>query len=100
MYNFQLRLLTKYINKMTEQRQKLLDEFNEWFDTNPNKRIMAAQCANIAEKYAAEQLKLYDVSQQREQLIAKIKLIDLGYIQKTGQQERLIDGILQAINCG
>lgn len=47
---------------MTEQRQKLIDEFNKWFDTNPNKGIMAAQCANIAEKYAAEQLKLYDIS--------------------------------------
>jgi len=53
---------------MTEQRQKLLDEFNAWFATKPNKRIMAAECANIAEKYAAEQLKLYGVGKQSELL--------------------------------
>jgi hypothetical protein len=47
---------------MTEQRQKLIDRFQRWLDTNPRKQIIAAQCANIAEEYADEQLKLYGVS--------------------------------------
>lgn len=39
---------------MTEQRKKLIDRFQRWLDTNPNKRIVASQCANIAEDYAKE----------------------------------------------
>ena len=46
---------------MTEQRRKLLEEFDQWFNSKPNKRIMAAECANIAERYAAEQLLLHNV---------------------------------------
>ena len=51
---------------MTEQRQDLINRFQKWLDTNPRKEIIAAQCANIAEKYAAEQLKLYGVVVQDE----------------------------------
>jgi predicted DNA-binding protein (UPF0251 family) len=65
-----------------------------------------AQAVRLIEQYGywkeeqAKQLSIHGVSQQRELLIAKIKQIDLCYIQNTRQQERLIDGILQAINCG
>ena len=55
---------------MTEQRQKLLDRFDKWLDSKPRKQIISAQCANIAEEYAEEQLRLRDVSQQRELLEA------------------------------
>jgi len=47
---------------MTEQRQKLIDEFQKWLNTKPRKQIIAAECANIAEKYSSEQLKLHGVS--------------------------------------
>jgi hypothetical protein len=53
---------------MTEERRKLIDRFQRWLDTNPRKQIIAAECANIAEKYADEQLRLHNVSQQRELL--------------------------------
>jgi len=53
---------------MTEQRQKLLDRFDKWLDSKPRKQIISAQCANIAEEYAEEQLRLHIVSQQRELL--------------------------------
>jgi hypothetical protein len=46
---------------MTEERRKLIDRFQRWLDTNPNKRIIAAECANIAEEYADEQLRLHGV---------------------------------------
>ena len=55
---------------MTEQRQKLLDRFDKWLDSKPRKQIISAQCANIAEEYAEEQLRLHNVSQQRELLVA------------------------------
>jgi len=47
---------------MTEQRQKLLDRFDKWLDSKPRKQIISAQCANIAEEYAEEQLRLHGVS--------------------------------------
>jgi hypothetical protein len=47
---------------MTEQRQKLLDRFDKWLDSKPRKQIISAQCANIAEEYAEEQLRLHIVS--------------------------------------
>lgn len=46
---------------MTEKRQKLLDRFDKWLNTNPHKQIISAECANIAEDYANEQLRLYSV---------------------------------------
>ena len=55
---------------MTEQRQKLIDRFQRWLDTNPRKQIIAAECATIAEEYAKEQLLLCGVSNRRELLIA------------------------------
>lgn len=58
---------------MTEDRQKLIDRFQQWLDTNPNERLIAYQCATIAEQYAKEQiakLNKHDVSNRREQLIA------------------------------
>jgi len=54
---------------MTEQRQKLLDRFDKWLDSKPRKQIISAQCANIAEEYAEEQLRLHVVSQHRELLL-------------------------------
>tara|TARA_R110000822_G_scaffold90138_1_gene208578 strand:+ start:219 stop:380 length:162 start_codon:yes stop_codon:yes gene_type:complete len=48
---------------MTEQRQKLLDRFDKWLDSKPRKQIISAQCANIAEEYAEEQLRLHGVGQ-------------------------------------
>lgn len=47
---------------MTERRQKLLDRFDKWLDSKPRKQIISAQCANIAEEYAEERLRLYGVS--------------------------------------
>jgi dsDNA-binding SOS-regulon protein len=58
---------------MTEQRQKLLDRFDKWLDSKPRKQIISAQCANIAEEYAEEQLRLHNVSQQRELLLQAFK---------------------------
>ena len=46
---------------MTEQIQKLLDRFDKWLDSKPRKQIISAQCANIAEEYAEEQLRLHGV---------------------------------------
>jgi len=63
---------------MTEQRQKLLDRFDKWLDSKPRKQIISAQCANIAEEYAEEQLRLHVVSQQRELLIDFSKKIMFG----------------------
>lgn len=53
---------------MTEQRQKLLDRFDKWLGSKPRKKIISAQCANIAEEYAEEQLRLHGVGWQSEQL--------------------------------
>ena len=54
---------------MTEQRQKLLDRFDKWLDSKPRKQIISAQCANIAEDYAKEQLRLHGVVGRSEQLL-------------------------------
>lgn len=37
-------------------RKELIQKFQKWLDTNPNKRIIAAVCASIAEDYHQEQL--------------------------------------------
>jgi hypothetical protein len=37
---------------MSEERKELIQRFEKWLATNPNPRIIAAQCANIAEDYA------------------------------------------------
>lgn len=39
-----------------QDRKELRQKFQRWLDTNPNKRIIAAQCAIIAEDYHQEQL--------------------------------------------
>ena len=65
---------------MTEQRQKLLDRFDKWLDSKPRKQIISAQCANIAEEYAEEQLRLHGVSHQRELL----KIIFDKHLEETG----------------
>jgi hypothetical protein len=54
---------------MTEQRKKLIEQFQRWLDTNPNKAIIAAQCANIAEQYHKEQLMLADVDGRSRHLL-------------------------------
>jgi hypothetical protein len=59
---------------MTEDRQALIDKFQSWLDTEPNKKIIAAECATIAQKYA-EQLLIQRVSQQRELLEAYTKQV-------------------------
>lgn len=41
---------------MTKQRQDLIDKFQQWLDTNPNKNLIASQCANIADDYANQLL--------------------------------------------
>ena len=38
---------------MTQERKDLMDRFQKWLDTNPLKSIIAAECTNIAEEYAA-----------------------------------------------
>ena len=45
---------------MTEERQELIDRFQNWLNTKPRKGIIASGCANIAEKYAEEQLNICD----------------------------------------
>ena len=65
---------------MTEQRQKLLDRFDKWLDSKPRKQIISTQCANIAEEYAEEQLRLHGVSHQRELL----KIIFDKHLEETG----------------
>jgi len=37
---------------ITKERQNLINRFQKWFDTNPNPKLLASQCANIAESYA------------------------------------------------
>lgn len=57
---------------MTEERQQLIAIFQKWLDTNPRKEIIAAQCANIAEKYAemkVKKLSLGVVAGRSEQLV-------------------------------
>jgi hypothetical protein len=51
---------------MTDQRKKLIERFQRWLDTNPHKKIIAAECANIAEQYHKEQLMLGGVVGQSE----------------------------------
>lgn len=41
---------------MTEQRKKLLERFDRFLKSEPRKEIIAAECANIAEEYAREQI--------------------------------------------
>ena len=41
---------------MTEERKELIQQFEKWLATNPNPRIIAAQCANIAEDYAEKKI--------------------------------------------
>lgn len=36
---------------MTKEREELINRFQRWLDTNPNPRLIAAECANIAEQY-------------------------------------------------
>jgi len=85
---------------MTEQRQKLLDRFDKWLDSKPRKQIISAQCANIAEEYAEEQLRLHDVSQQRELLKSFCKYIDLESIANPDDIEVDIENHLKVFNCG
>tara|TARA_R110000803_G_scaffold70704_2_gene133676 strand:+ start:3561 stop:3950 length:390 start_codon:yes stop_codon:yes gene_type:complete len=37
---------------MRKDREELIQRFEKWLATNPNPRIIADQCANIAEEYA------------------------------------------------
>lgn len=82
---------------MTEQRQALINRFQKWLDTNPRKQIIAAECANIAEKYAEEQLKLHCVSQQRELLNALADKFNESTHTYVGQP--MIEETLKAFNC-
>ena len=36
---------------MTAERQKLIDKFQQWLDTNRRKELIASECANITEAY-------------------------------------------------
>lgn len=49
---------------MTEKRQKLIDRFQQWLDTNPSKGLIAAQCATIAEEYHLEESSKDSISEQ------------------------------------
>lgn len=51
---------------MTRERKELIQEFDKWFATNPNPSITAAQCANIAEKYAESKIKKLAIPVVRE----------------------------------
>lgn len=42
---------------MSKDREELIQRFEKWLATNPNPRIIAAQCANIAEDYAEKMSK-------------------------------------------
>ena len=84
---------------MTEQRQKLLDRFDKWLDSKPRKQIISAQCANIAEEYAEEQLRLHVVSQQRELLLDFWMNLPKTHKHK-GVAEHYIDNYLKSNNCG
>ena len=83
---------------MTEQRQKLLDRFDKWLDSKPRKQIISAQCANIAEEYAEEQLLLHNVSQQRELLLAYHRYLTEEL--SLDLHEVWVDEHLKANNCG
>ena len=45
---------------MTEERKKLIERFELWFSTNPNRSVLSSQCANIAEEYAREKMDEYN----------------------------------------
>ena len=53
---------------MTKEKQELIDRFNQLIETNPNKSILAAQCATIAKQYHSKQLALCSVSKPIELL--------------------------------
>jgi hypothetical protein len=42
--------------KMSEERKELIQKFEKWLATNPSPRIIASQCANIAEDYAEKKI--------------------------------------------
>lgn len=46
----------KLTPEQLEKRYELIDRFNKWFSVNPNKSIVAAQCATIAQEYAAKEI--------------------------------------------
>lgn len=46
----------KTLSQKRQDRRELIQKFQKWLDTNPNKRIIASQCATIAEEYHQEQL--------------------------------------------
>lgn len=84
-------------------REELINKFQKWLDTNPRKQIIAAECANIAEKYASErekQLRISRVSQQRELLLAyeKSKCPNTFWMSE-GEATNSINDFL-ANNCG
>jgi len=51
---------------MTEERKELIQQFEKWLATNPNPRITAAQCANIAEDYAEKKINEIKLNQNKE----------------------------------
>ena len=52
---------------MTEERKELIQQFEKWLATNPNPRIIAAQCANIAEDYAEKKINEIKLNQNKDE---------------------------------
>lgn len=42
---------------MTEERKILIARFQKWLDTHPHPKLIASQCATIAEEYAERKVK-------------------------------------------
>jgi len=55
---------------MIEDRQSLINKFQKIMDTNMSPQIIAAECANITEKYA-DRLRVNDVSDSTRTLSIK-----------------------------
>ncbi len=82
---------------MTEQRKKLIEQFQRWLDTNPNKAIIAAQCANIAEQYHKKQLMLGDVASSSDLIVVELsddelKIITMAELEQWKQSAIEFDG--------
>lgn len=62
------------MKSMTKERKDLIDRFQKWLDTNPDKDLIAAQCATIAEEY--HQMKVYG----RKKEIPELEPVDRHFL--------------------
>jgi hypothetical protein len=84
---------------MTKDREKLIGKFDKWLSTDPLKAIACVECANIAEDYHDEQLKLHVVKHQRGLLIDFLEMNNWFCLEDEVNARGVVDSYLKSINC-